>query len=422
MIHDAVRPDAERRLPCPRGPDLLVVVRAHDDAVFDRRSALDDAAQSDHGALDICVADDAAVADVRLPHGRAVDLAARQETHVRIDGRGRIEETERRHRIREREIRLEECADGADILPVALKNVRLHAVLSERLGDDVLAEIHVLVCERLAQRLAVENVDAHRGLVEFILGRAAEFLQQRGRDAQAVEHGGILRLFHEARDRALGIRVHDSKFRRVLPPHGDRRDGQLGLFLDVLLEHPPVIHPVELVAAEDDEVIKRPVQKIREVLPHRVRRALVPARITRRLLRREDLHEAARELVELVSRADVPVQRDAIELREHVDAPHAGVQAVRDRDVHEPVFSRERDGGLRSLLREREEPRARASAHDDRERFFRYGRPVEGVVNSHAGILCRTRGAMEAGKMGWAIARCCNRTAVPRGTCATWPP
>ena len=67
------------------------------------------------------------------------------------------------------------------------------------------------------------------------------------------------------------------------------------------------------------------------------------------------------------------VQRRGIELRQNVDAAEAGVDAVRDRDVHEPVFARERHGGLGAVLRQRKQPRALAAAHDDAEDFAGVG-------------------------------------------------
>ena len=93
----------------------------------------------------------------------------------------------------------------------------------------------------------------------------------------------------------------------------------------------------------------------------------------KRLLRREDFHEAAGEMVELIGVRNVAVQRGGIELRQNVDAPEAGVDAVGDRDVHEPVFARERHGGFGAVLGQWKQPRALAAAHDDAEHLARVG-------------------------------------------------
>ena len=71
------------------------------------------------------------------------------------------------------------------------------------------------------------------------------------------------------------------------------------------------IHPVKLIAAQDDVVIERPLQEVAHVLAHRVGRALIPLRVFRRLLRGEDVDETARKIVELVARLDVAMQRHA---------------------------------------------------------------------------------------------------------------
>jgi hypothetical protein len=89
----------------------------------------------------------------------------------------------------------------------------------------------------------------------------------------------------------------------------------------VLLEHLTKIHPIELIAAENDEVLVRILQEIAQVLPNRVSRTLVPVRVRGRLLSGKDLDEAPREIVELVARIDVLVQRRRVELRQDVDPP-----------------------------------------------------------------------------------------------------
>ena len=54
-----------------------------------------------------------------------------------------------------------------------------------------------------------------------------------------------------------------------------------------------------------------------------------------------------------------------IELREHVDALETGVKAVADRDIDQPPLSADWHRGLRSLVGQREQPRAAAAAQDD---------------------------------------------------------
>ena len=119
------------------------------------------------------------------------------------------------------------------------------------------------------------------------------------------------------------------------------------------------------------------------------------------MFRREHLDEAAGELVELVALRNVPVQRGAVELREQVDALEVGVDAVRDRDVHDAVLARERHGGFRALLGQRKKPRARAATHDD-------GEDVAGV-RGHSGGALRCLSHNENVFAPGARLRCCGR-------------
>ena len=181
---------------------------------------------------------------------------------------------------------------------------------------------------------------------------------------------GIFRFLLEADDLPLRIRVHDAEGVRLLALHRDGGNGQVGLGIDVLLEHVAKIHAVKLIAREDDVIIVRILEEIAQVLPHGIGRALVPARVRGRLLRGEDLDEGARELIEIVRRIDVLVQRGGIELREHVDAAQPGIDAIGDRDIDEAIFARERHGRFRALLGQRKEAGARAAAHDDGQRII----------------------------------------------------
>ena len=310
---------------------------------------------------------------------------------MRVDRRHGVEEIELRHRIGELEIRVEESADRADVLPVALENVGVDAELREHVRDDVLAEIHEGVVERFDQHLAVENVDAHRGLKQLRIGGPPQFLEQRRRDAHGVEHCGVFRLFLKAHDFPRLVGVHEAKLLRRLAAHRDRGEGHVRLCLDVLFEHLAEVHPVELIAAQDHEILVRILEEIAEVLPHGVSRALIPTRVRGRLLRGEDLDEAAGEIVELVARVDVLVQRGGIELREHIHPPQAGVDAVGNRDVHDPVFPGQRHGGLRALLGERKKTRASSPAHDDGERLVGDRGPVRWI---HTCVSRMVRSAM----------------------------
>ena len=76
---------------------------------------------------------------------------------------------------------------------------------------------------------------------------------------------------------------------------------------NVLMQQLAEIHTIKLVAAQDQIKIVRPLEKITHILPHRVRCPLIPLRAGGRLLSGENIHKAARKIVELVAGLDVPV-------------------------------------------------------------------------------------------------------------------
>jgi len=48
------------------------------------------------------------------------------------------------------------------------------------------------------------------------------------------------------------------------------------LLRDVLLEHQPIIHAIQLIAAQDEQVIETVIQQVRQVFAHRVGGSFVP--------------------------------------------------------------------------------------------------------------------------------------------------
>ncbi len=108
-------------------------------------------------------------------------------------------------------------------------------------------------------------------------------------------------------------------------------------------QHFAEVHPVELVAGKDQHVFDSRLQDVAQVLAHGVGRALIPVvlvvGLVHRLLGGEDFDEAAAEIVEAIRAADVAVQARRLELREHVDLVDLAVDAVRDRNVDEPILA-----------------------------------------------------------------------------------
>ena len=168
--------------------------------------------------------------------------------------------------------------------------------------------------------------------------------------------------------RCVFVDRDDAESAALLDRHLDRRERDIGAVVDVRLQHPAVIHLVDVIAGQDDHVARVFAHDGVQVLVDGVGGALVPL-LADALLRRHDLDELAELLRDdAPALADVPVERQRLVLRGDEDAPEAGVEAVAEDEVDDAVGAAEVDGGFGPLLRQREEPFADAAGeHDDQD-------------------------------------------------------
>ena len=133
-------------------------------------------------------------------------------------------------------------------------------------------------------------------------------------------------------------------------------------------QHLGVVHLVDVVAGQDDDVARTLALDGVEVLVDRVGGAQVPV-LADALLRRQDLDELA-ELFrhDVPAHADVPVERQRLVLRRDEDAAQPGIDAVAEREIDDAVRAAKVDRRLGAILRERVEPLAHtAGEHDDKD-------------------------------------------------------
>ena len=130
--------------------------------------------------------------------------------------------------------------------------------------------------------------------------------------------------------------------RHVARGHRRGRHGDVGAAGGVRLEDLAEVHDVELVAGEHQDAFGAVPQETVQLLADGVGSALIPVHAGFGLLRGEDLDEAVRERIEAIGARDVTVQRRRLKLREHEDVAQAGVDAVADRDVDQPILAGER--------------------------------------------------------------------------------
>src|ERR1044072_388698 len=136
------------------------------------------------------------------------------------------------------------------------------------------------------------------------------------------------------------------------------------------MEKLSIVHVIKMIAGENQQRVDAPISDVRQHLSHGVGSSLKPLRAFGRLLGRDDLDEAVRELREAIGLRDVTVERGGVVLRQDERAQDVGVDAVRERDVDETILTAERHGGFRTLLGERKKSIAGAAAENYREEFW----------------------------------------------------
>ena len=121
-----------------------------------------------------------------------------------------------------------------------------------------------------------------------------------------------------------------------------------------------------MVAGQDDDVLGPLLFDRVDVLVDGVGRALVPVLVDP-LLRRHDVDELAQFAAEEPPPAevDVPVEAHRLVLREDQHLADAAVQAVREREVDDPVEPAEGHGRLGPVARQRLQPRSLSPCQND---------------------------------------------------------
>jgi len=115
----------------------------------------------------------------------------------------------------------------------------------------------------------------------------------------------------------------------------------------VLLHHAGVVHLVDVVAGEDDDIFRFFRADGIDVLVYGVRRALVPG-LGDALHGRQNFDELAEFIGDYraPTLTNVAVERERLVLSKDVDVAKVRVDAVGQCDVDDAVLTRKRDGGL----------------------------------------------------------------------------
>jgi hypothetical protein len=138
----------------------------------------------------------------------------------------------------------------------------------------------------------------------------------------------------------------------------------------MLGHHLAVIHFVDVIAGEDEDVLGLLGADGIYVLINGVGRALIPL-IADPLHGRKDFDELSHFAAEDVPAfANVAVKRKRFVLGEDVDAAEIGVEAVGESDIDDAIHASEGDGGLGAVAGKRIKAFSSAAREKDSESVF----------------------------------------------------
>ena len=187
------------------------------------------------------------------------------------------------------------------------------------------------------------------------------------------ERFGDVGLFLEADDPPVRIGFdHAEAARRFLRGDLKRGHGHIRAGIHMLLKHFLVVHLVDVVAGQNDDVARVLAADGINVLVNGVGGSEVPIGGNAHL-RRQDFDEFAEAEQLRPALAGVPVERKRFVLRQNKNAAEIAVDAVGKRDVDDPVDAAEGHGRLGAVARERPQPFALPACQQNADRIAHQG-------------------------------------------------
>jgi hypothetical protein len=167
------------------------------------------------------------------------------------------------------------------------------------------------------------------------------------------------------------VDLHQSKGSSLLLNAGESCNGDGGSSLAMLADEVAVVHPVEVVTREDEEVLNSITDSLLKephVLPHGISSSLEPVLVGGTLGGCKDFDKATAVVPThrgVVGLGEMAVEGCRVELSEGVDLGDVAIEAVANRDVDQTIVGSQGDSGLCPLLGEGIEASSSASTEDD---------------------------------------------------------
>ena len=231
--------------------------------------------------------------------------------------------------------------------------MRHRLAVPDDVRDQILAEIMARIPlggvapQFIEQEFGLEHVDAHAG----------------ERHVGAIRHaGGIGGLLQERDQPVLFVDMHHAEAGRLHARHLDAADGNVRAALDVELQHVLVVHLVDVIAGQDDDVLRLVGLDDVDVLIDRIRGAGVPLGFRYALARGQDVEAfIAFRAEEVPAALQVADQAVRFVLCRHADAADARIHCVGQREIDDARLAAEIDRGLGADVGQLEQPAAAAA-------------------------------------------------------------
>ena len=133
----------------------------------------------------------------------------------------------------------------------------------------------------------------------------------------------------------------------------------------MLRKHATVVHLVDVIAGQDQHILRIVAPQHVDVLEHRIGGTLIPV-FADLLLCRQQIDELIKAAIEKTPAAlEVANQALCLVLRCHADAPDTGIDAVRQGEIENAELAAERHRGLGTPVGQLHQPAATAAGKND---------------------------------------------------------
>ena len=162
----------------------------------------------------------------------------------------------------------------------------------------------------------------------------------------------------------MAIDRHQAEFGGPALIHRHHRKGDVGLGLTVPLDEVGIIHPVQVIAGQNQILIDIPLREEPNILAHGVGRSFEPTRAFGSLLSREYFDKSLGETSSQsgIGAGNMPVERGGIKLCQNVNSLDIGVDTITDRNIDQAILGAQRHRRLGAQLGQGIEPGADPTA------------------------------------------------------------